>query len=99
MVKIVWEFQVKPGREEEFELFYNGEGLWAMLFRKSPDYFGTKLMRDVNTSGRYITVDKWETPDAFAEFKKTMEFEYNAIDGKCEELTDSERLAGVFEEI
>jgi heme-degrading monooxygenase HmoA len=99
MVRIVWEFHVKPGREEEFELFYNGEGLWALLFRKSPDYFGTKLMRDLNTPGRYITVDKWDADYAFAEFKKTVEFEYNAIDRKCEELTESERLLGVFEEI
>jgi len=99
MVKIVWEFQVRPGREEEFELFYNGEGLWAMLFRKSPDYFGTKLMRDLDTPGRYVTVDKWETAYDFERFKKTAEFEYNAIDGKCEELTESERLVGVFQEI
>ncbi len=99
MVKIVWEFQARPGREEEFELFYNGEGLWAMLFRKSPDYFGTKLMRDLNTPGRYLTVDKWETAQSFSEFKKTVEFEYNAIDRKCEELTESEKLLGVFEEI
>jgi len=99
MVKIVWEFQVRPGREEEFELFYNGEGLWAMLFRRSPDYFGTKLMRDLNTPGRYLTVDKWESNWAFTEFKKTAEFEYNAIDRKCEELTEKETLVGVFEEI
>ena len=99
MVKIVWEFQVKAGREEEFELFYNGEGLWAMLFRKSADYFGTKLMRDVNTPGRYVTVDKWESDWAFTEFKRTVEFEYDAIDRKCEELTESEKLVGVFEEI
>ncbi len=99
MVKIVWEFLVRPGREEEFELFYNGEGLWAILFRKSPDYFGTKLMRDMNTPRRYLTVDKWETAESFPVFKKTVEFEYTAIDRKCEELTENERLVGVFEEI
>jgi heme-degrading monooxygenase HmoA len=99
MVKIVWEFQVRSGREEEFELFYNGEGLWAMLFRRSPDYFGTKLMRDLNTPGRYVTVDKWDSSQAFPEFKKSVEFEYDAIDRKCEELTENERLVGIFEEI
>jgi heme-degrading monooxygenase HmoA len=94
--RLVWEFQVKSGREEEFELFYNGEGLWAMLFRHSPDYFGTTLIQDLANPGRYLTVDKWETGDSFPSFKKTFEFEYNAMDRKCEELTEGERLVGVF---
>jgi hypothetical protein len=99
MVRIVWEFRVRQGREEEFELFYNGEGLWAMLFRRSPAYFGTKLLRDIGAPGRYITVDKWENSFDFDLFKQEFQLEYNAIDAKCEELTQEEKLVGVFEEI
>lgn len=99
MVNIVWEFRVRPGREEEFELFYDGEGLWAMLFKHSPGYFGTKLLRDTDGTGRYFTIDQWQAKSEFDFFKKQFQFEYNAIDKKCEELTESEKLVGVFEEI
>ncbi len=99
MVSIVWEFYVRERREQEFELLYNGEGLWAMLFRSSPGYHGTKLLRDTDGTRRYLTVDRWHTYAEFEQFKRMFQSEYKAIDEKCEELTESERLMGVFEEI
>jgi len=99
MVSIVWEFRVREGREQEFEVLYNGEGLWAILFRSSPAYHGTKLLRDTDGTRRYMTIDRWHTMLDFQQFKSMFGNEYKAIDDKCEELTESERLVGVFDEI
>ncbi len=98
MVQIVWEFYVKEGREQEFEVLYNSEGLWAVLFRSSPAYHGTKLLRDTDGTRRYLTIDRWHTHEDFQFFKRNFKVEYDAIDKKCEELTESEKLIGVFEE-
>jgi heme-degrading monooxygenase HmoA len=99
MVSIVWEFRVQEGREQEFELLYNSEGLWAILFRSSPAYHGTKLLRDTDGTRRYLTIDRWHTMLDFQQFKQMFQSEYKAIDEKCEEFTESERLVGIFEEI
>lgn len=99
MVQIVWEFYVQEGREEEFEFLYNGEGLWASLFRNSPAYHGTTLLRDTDGTRRYLTIDRWHRHEDFQQFKQTFDTEYHAIDEKCEELTEKERLIGIFEEI
>ncbi|HEX6879528.1 MAG TPA: antibiotic biosynthesis monooxygenase [Terriglobales bacterium] len=99
MVSIVWEFRVREDKQQEFELLYNSEGLWAILFRSSPAYQGTKLLRDTDGTRRYLTVDRWHTLLDFQQFKQMFASEYKAIDEKCEELTESERLIGVFDEI
>jgi heme-degrading monooxygenase HmoA len=99
MVSIVWEFRVREGREQEFELLYNSEGLWAQLFRSSPGYHGTKLLRDTDGTRRYMTIDRWHTMLDFQQFKNMFQSEYKAIDEKCEEFTETERLVGIFDEI
>src|SRR4051812_32384841 len=99
MVKIMWEFRVRPDRYREFEFNYASNGTWAALFRKSSDYRETILLRDSSQNGRYLTIDHWESEKAFRQFKNEHAAEYEAIDGKCEALTDSERLIGVFERL
>lgn len=97
LIHIVWEFRVKPERRSAFEEHYSGEGSWARLFRRSPDYHGTTLLRDVADPDRYLTVDLWTTHEAFADFKRDAAQEYEALDLACSELTQGERRVGDFE--
>ena len=42
---ILWEFEPKQGKSEEFERTYGPGGDWAWLFARSPDYRGSDLLR------------------------------------------------------
>lgn len=97
MLVIVWEFQVKAGREAEFEWRYGPEGDWAQLFRRSPAYRGTDLLRDTADANRYLTLDRWESAAAFEGFKQMNAEQYAAIDREGEALTESERCLGRFD--
>ena len=97
VLTILWEFRVKAGREAEFERRYGPEGDWAQLFRRSPAYRGTELLRDTAEPGRYLTLDRWESSAAYEEFKRQVAQEYAALDRECEALTESERCLGRFE--
>jgi quinol monooxygenase YgiN len=99
MVEIVWEFRVRPERRHQFEFSYDSNGNWAALFRRSSDYQETILLRDSSQNGRYLTIDRWESEEAFRRFKQEFAAEYAAIDAQCEALTESERLVGVFERV
>ena len=57
------------------------------------------LLRDTDGTRRYQTIDRWHTMLDFQQFKNMFQSEYKAIDEKCEELTESERLVGIFEEM
>lgn len=96
MLVIVWEFRVKAGREAEFERRYGPEGDWAQLFRRSPAYRGTELLRDPTQPRRYLSVDRWESAAAFEACKQENAQAYAALDRECEELTEAERCLGRF---
>ena len=44
----LWEFHVKLESISAFERTYGPTGAWAQLFRQSPDYLGTDLIRDLD---------------------------------------------------
>ncbi|MGA9352761.1 MAG: antibiotic biosynthesis monooxygenase [Terriglobales bacterium] len=94
---VVWEFQVKPESLAEFELNYGPDGLSSKLFRHSPAYLGTDLLRDATRAGRYLTIDRWTSREAFRQFKQQNAAEYAALAKEFEQLTESEALIGDFE--
>jgi hypothetical protein len=51
----------------------------------------------VNDETRYLTIDRWQTAQAYEEFRAKYGAEYRELDGACEELTSDERLVGQFE--
>ena len=94
---IVWEFEAKPGSETEFERAYGPRGAWVEFFARAPGYSGTELLRDRDTPGRYVTIDRWRSRENFEAFRDANRAEYAAIDRRCEDLTRHERLLGRFE--
>jgi quinol monooxygenase YgiN len=94
---VVWEFRVKPEAQSAFEEIYGPDGNWARLFRKSLDYLGTQLARDLDRPGRCLTFDHWRSRESFHHFKQTHQAEYDAFDQQCGSLTDEELLLGEFE--
>jgi hypothetical protein len=68
MFVALWEFEVKPGREETFEKVYGPDGDWAMLFRSDPHYRETRLVEDSFRRGVYLTMDLWQSRETYEKF-------------------------------
>ena len=99
MIYVVWEFRVLPEARQEFLRHYGPEGSWARLFRQAEGYERTLLLADRNAQNRYFTIDVWRDLEAFERFKGAHADAYKALDAQGEELTESEKLVGIFEEI
>jgi len=97
VIYIVWRFTAKPARVADFERHYGSEGSWAQLFRGSPGYHGTTLLRDSAAPNRYLLWDCWDSLASFENFKRDHGADYTALDKECEALTDEEIKLGVFE--
>ena len=97
MFVALWEFEVKPGCEEKFQRVYGAGGDWAKLFARDTAYRGTQLVKDVEQERIYLTLDFWETREAYEKFKKENVVEYERIDCECESMTERERKVGEFE--
>ena len=48
MIAIMWQFEVKRGRESDFEELYGIEGEWTAMNRHARSYLGTSFLRDQN---------------------------------------------------
>ena len=96
MFTIIWRFTVDPDKAAAFETHYRAGGTWAQLFRKSSAYRGTELFRDTANNVSWITIDSWDTRESYEAFKRDYRAEYEALDQKCEQLTQSEEKVGEF---
>ncbi|HRQ63283.1 MAG TPA: hypothetical protein PKZ76_00205 [Xanthomonadaceae bacterium] len=95
----LWEYEVSEEWVEVFERQYGPAGEWARLFRLSPDYIETLLLKDRAVSGRYLTVDRWRSEEAYRAFKSAYAVQYAKLDSECERLTSAERSLGAFSEL
>jgi hypothetical protein len=96
MIEVIWEFDVRPESVSEFEKHYSSQGTWAKLFSQDENFEGTALLRDTKLPLRYLTIDRWQTLEAYEAFKVKHASEYARIDKEMERLTSKERLVGVF---
>lgn len=96
---IVWEFRPKLGAEQAFEQAYGPRGVWARLFEQGDGFVTTELNRDVKDPKRYLTLDLWESKEAYERFHSQHRGEYRAIDAACEGLTEQETELGRFERL
>jgi heme-degrading monooxygenase HmoA len=92
----IWQYEVAAGRERDFERIYGAGGEWDILFAASDGYLGTELYRCIGTSGRYITVDRFSSAEAWHRLLDQQGHRYVELDRLAGATTSSEReLAAV----
>lgn len=96
MFVVVWQFEVAEDKIGAFEAAYGPEGEWAQLFRTSPKYVGTELLRDAYVPGSYLTIDRWASEVDFRAFRKDHDKEYEVLDRACDPLTAKETRIGAY---
>lgn len=96
MFVVVWQFEVAEDKIAAFEAAYGPDGSWAQLFRTSPQYGGTELLRDAYVPGGYLTIDRWASESDFRAFRKGHDKEYEALDRACDALTARETRVGAY---
>ena len=96
MFVVVWQFEIAEEKVAAFEAAYGPHGNWAQLFRKSPEYVGTELLRDAYVAGTYLTIDRWKSEEAFRAFRKDHDAAYEELDRACDALTEKETRVGAY---
>ena len=97
MFLVLWEFEVKPGREQRFQEVYGPGGNWDSLFRSDPNHVETRLFQDMRRSAVYLTADYWRSRKSYEEFLALRRSEYKTLDAATEDLTLREQHIGSFE--
>jgi catechol 2,3-dioxygenase-like lactoylglutathione lyase family enzyme len=66
------------------------------LFRRSPGYIETLLLKDRSQPQRYLTIDRWRNEAAWLAFQSDFAQDYAQLDRECESLTEHEASMGSF---
>jgi len=66
------------------------------LFRSDSAFIETLLLHDPSRQGRYVTIDRWQSAEAYRLFRQNFSAQYQAIDRICEGLTNRETNLGSF---
>ena len=97
MLVIVWEYEARAERAEDFEAFYRPDGAWGGLFREAPGFVSTTLMRDFKRPRRYLVADRWTSEALYEEFKRSRATEYAELSGRGRRLFERETEVGRFD--
>lgn len=95
----IWQFRVHPDKVDEFREIYSPNGAWAELFRREMGFHGTELLHSATHPNIFLTIDNWDSPEAWAAFLRAWGDDYAALERYCEVLTMSEGEIGTFESL
>ena len=59
MVAVVWQFEIREGKTEDFERLYGADGEWTRLSRRSRSFLGSSFLKDIAHDRRYLLVEYW----------------------------------------
>lgn len=99
MFLVVWEFEIKPECADRFGSVYGADGDWVQLFRSDENYQLSILVQDPSRPHVYLTLDFWNSREAYEAFKRFHHEAYLSLDRASEDLTLSERHIGSFEQV
>lgn len=96
MIAIMWQFDVKHGREDEFEQLYGVEGEWTALNRHSRSYLGSSFLRDQTRSSRYVVIEYWSEMLVYEQHRAYRSDAIASLEQRSRELVESVEPLGVF---
>ncbi len=96
MIAVMWQFDVKTGREADFERFYGADGEWTAVNRHSRSYLGTSFLRDQNRDARYVVVEYWSEMLVYEQHRSFSSDEMTKLEALRSELVAHVEPVGVF---
>ena len=97
MIALVFSYEVRD--VAGFERAYGPDGDWTQFFAGASGYIGTELLRDVETPGRYLVIDRWDSADAYNAFASAHREEYMRRVDDTRFYYDQELRFGTFENV
>ena len=96
MIAIMWQFDVKSGREDEFEQLYGADGEWTTMNRLSRSYLGSSFLRDQSRTSRYLVIEYWSEMLVYEQHRAFKSDAVTSFEERSQTLVDSIEPMGIF---
>jgi hypothetical protein len=92
----MWQFEVKHGRETEFEQLYGVDGEWTAMNRLARSYLGSSFLRDQTRRSRYIVIEYWSETLVYEHHRASRSEAIASLEERSQVLVDSVEPLGIF---
>jgi hypothetical protein len=96
MIAIMWQFDVKTGKEKEFEQLYGADGEWTLMNRPTRSYLGTSFLRDQNRQRRYLVIEYWSEMIVYEQHRSYRSDLIASLEERRTALVESVEPLGIF---
>ena len=96
MIALVWQFDVKAGRNDEFEGFYGADGPWTALSRRSRSCLGSSFLRDLAIGNRYLVIEYWSEMVVYEKHHADFQDETEQLERQRDQLVEQSQPLGLF---
>ena len=96
MIAIIWQFDVKAGRETEFEHLYGADGAWTAMNRHTRSYLGSSFLHDQNRASRYIVIEYWSEMLLSEQAREVRSTAVAAFEAQRTAMIESVQPMGIF---
>ena len=96
MIAITWQFEVKKGREAEFEEMYGVDGEWTAMNRHTRSYLGSSFLRDQSRTSRYLLIEYWSEMLVYEQHRGSRSAAIISLEERSAALVDKVEPMGVF---
>jgi quinol monooxygenase YgiN len=96
MIAVVWQFDVKKGREPEFEELYGADGDWTALSRQTRSYLGSSFLHDQNRPSRYLLIEYWSEMIVYEQHRTSRSSLIESIEARRAEMLDAVEPLGIY---
>jgi hypothetical protein len=97
VLAVVWSFQVRPGREDEFEQLHGADGDWTALSRRSRSFLGSSFLRELADPRRYLLTEYWSEMLIYEKHLADYSDEVAELQTRRTEMVSETTPLGLFE--
>jgi hypothetical protein len=96
VIAVVWQFQVKAGKQREFERFFGADGEWSQLARRSRSFLGSSFLRDQANGTSYLLVEYWSEMVVYERHLKSAVNDIRTLEQRREDYCEAIMPLGIF---
>jgi hypothetical protein len=96
VIAVVWQLQVKTGRQQDFEKFYGADGEWSTWARRSRSFLGSSFLRDESSGTSYLLIEYWSEMVVYERHRQTSLNDIRTLEQRRGDLCETIVPMGVF---
>jgi quinol monooxygenase YgiN len=96
VIAVVWQFEIHPGRRDEFEALYGADGSWTALSRRSRSFLGSSFLKDLAQPERYLLAEYWSEMVVYERHQADFEDEIAKLDARRNAIVKTMQPIGLF---